>query len=104
MTQFVIVVLAPNETLSTLAENFIQHILLKSSICHLVILDDDIPFKGVLSTMCKTLNIYYNILAKRNHVGLLVEKLYIFLVITIAVDDRGTNDIFVTASVAVGYA
>ena len=69
-----------------------------------MILDDNIPFKGVLSTMCKALNIHYNILAKRNHVGLLVEKLYIFLVITIAVEDRGANDIFVTVSVAVKYA
>ena len=105
MTQFIIAVLVPNETASTLAENFVQHVLLKFGIRHLVILDDGSFFKGVFSTICKALNINYDILAKRNHKGLLVEKFYRFLnkSITIEVEDRGTNDIFVTTSVAAEY-
>ena len=47
MAQFVVVVPVPNEVASTLAESFMQHVLLKFGICHLVILDDGSPFKGV---------------------------------------------------------
>ena len=96
----------PDEVASTLAEHFIQHVLLKFGICHLVILDDGIPFKGVCSTMCKALRINYEILAKRNHKGLLVKKFHRFLnkEITIAAEDQGTNDIFVAAGVTAGYA
>ena len=64
------------------------------------------PFKGVCSAMCKASRINYEILAKRDHKGLLVEKFYRFLnkAITIAAEDRVTNDIFVAAGVAAGYA
>ena len=51
MTQFVIVVPVLNETASTLTEYFMQHILLKFGICHLVILNDDSPFKSGVSAM-----------------------------------------------------
>ena len=56
--------------------------------------------------MCKTLRINYKILAKRNHKGLLVEKFHRFInkAITIAAVDRGTNDVFVAAGIAAGYA
>ena len=106
MTQCVVVVPVPNEVASTLAENFMQHVLLKFDICHLVISDDGSPFKYVFSAMCKALSINYDILAKRNYKGLLVEKLYRFLnkAITIAAEDRRTNDVFVAADVATGYA
>ena len=57
MTQFVIIVPVPDEVASTLAEHFMQHVLLKFGICHLVILDDGILFKGVFSAMCKALRI-----------------------------------------------
>ena len=83
-----------------------QHVLLKFGICHIVILDDGIPFKGVFSAMCKALRINYDILAKKNHKGLLVEKFNRFLnkAVTIAAENRGTNDVFVTTGVAAGYA
>ena len=74
MTQFVIVVPVPDEIASTLVENFMQHVFLKFGICHLIILDDGSPFKGVLSVMCKALRINYDIIAKRNRKGLLVNK------------------------------
>ena len=61
ITQFVVVVPVPNEVASTLAEHFMQHVLLKFGICHLVILDDGSPFKGVFSAMCKALHINYEI-------------------------------------------
>ena len=106
MTQFVVVVPVLNEVASTLSEHFMQHVLLKFGICYLFFLDDGSPFKGVFLAMCKALHINYEILAKRNHKGLLVEKFHRFLnkAITIAAEDRGTNDIFVAAGVAAGYA
>ena len=64
MTQFVIAILVPNERGATLTEHFMQHVLLKFGICHLVILDDGNPFKGVFTAICKALNINYDILAK----------------------------------------
>ena len=99
-TQFVIVVLVPNEIVATLAKYFMQHVLLKFDICYLIILDDGSPFKGIFTAMCKTLNTNFDILAKRNHKFLLVEKFYRFVnSITIAAEDRRTNDVFI----AVGY-
>ena len=52
--------------------------------------------------MCKALNQNYDILVKRNHKNLLVNKFHRFLniAITTVLDDRETNDIFVAASVA----
>ena len=83
-----------------------QHLLLKFGICHLLILDDCRPFKGVFIAMCKSFNIKYDVLAKRSHKDLLVEKFHRFInkAIKIAAEDRGTNNIFVAAGVAVGYA
>ena len=106
MTQFVIIVPVPDEVASTLAEHFMYHVLIKFGICHLVILDDGSPFKGVFSTMCKALRINYDILDKRTHKGLLVKNFHRFLnkTVTIAVEDRGSNDVFVAADVAAEYA
>ena len=64
MTQFVIAVPVPNETVATLTEHFMQHVLLKFEICHFFILDDGSPFKGVFTAMCKALKINYDILTK----------------------------------------
>ena len=56
--------------------------------------------------MCDTLSSNYDVLAKRNHKGLTVEHFHPFLnkSVTIAAEDRGTNDIFVPAGIAAGYA
>ena len=74
MTQFVVVVPVPNKLAYTLAEHFMYHALLQFGIYHLVILDYSSPFKDVFLTMCKALKINYDILAKRKHKGLLVDK------------------------------
>ena len=106
MTQFVAVVPVPGETSATLAEYFMQHVLLKFGICHLLILDDSSPFRGPFTTMCKSLNINYDVLVKSNHKCLLVEVFHRLInkEITIVAENRGTNDIFVVAGVTAGYA
>ena len=106
MTHFIIIVPFPNEIATTLTEHFMQYVLLKFGICHLVILDDDSPFKGVFTVMCKALRINYYILAKRNDKGLLVVNFHRFInkAIAIAAEDRDANDVFVVANVATEYA
>ena len=106
MTQLVIVIPVLNETVATLTEHIMQHVLLKFGICHLVILDDGSLLKVFFTAMFKALNINYDILAKRNHKGLRIEKSYRFINedITIVAEGRGTNDVFVTVGVETGYA
>ena len=55
--------------------------------------------------MCKTLNINYGILAKRNYKKLLVEKFHRFInnIITIAVEDSIMNDVSVAVNITAGY-
>ena len=73
--------------------------------CYLIVLDDGTPFKGAFVAMCQSLNLNYEVLAKRNHKGLSVEHFHRFLnkSVTIAAEDRGTIDIFVPAGIAAGY-
>ena len=105
MTRFVVVVPVPDETSATsatLASYFMQHVLMKFGMCHLVVIDDGIPFKGVFVAMFQAINLNYDVLAKRNHKGLSVEHFHRFLnnSVTIATEEHGTNDIFVPASIA----
>ena len=46
MPQFVVAVHVPGESFATLAKYIFQHVLMKFGLCHLVVLDDGIPFKG----------------------------------------------------------
>ena len=105
MTQSFVVVPVPNVISENLVDHFMQHVLLKFGIYHLVILDDSSPFKGVFSATCKTLNINFDILSKINHKGLLVGKSHRFMnkSIMIAVEDRETNDVFLATSVVAEY-
>ena len=41
MNQFVVVIPVPDETSTTLASHFMQHVLMKFGMCHLVVIDDD---------------------------------------------------------------
>ena len=106
MSQRLIVVPVPKESSVTLSSFFMQHVLMKIGICHLVVLDTGIPCKGAFIIMFYTLSLNYDVLAKRNHKGVSVEHFHRFLKksVTIAVEDRGTNDIFVPACIAAGYA
>ena len=56
--------------------------------------------------MCDTLNLNYDVLAKCNHKGLIVDHFHRFLdkSLTMAAEDRGTNAIFVPTGIDTGYA
>ena len=49
MSQFVVVVPVPNENSATLASSFMQHVLMKFGLCHLVVLDDGSLLKNISS-------------------------------------------------------
>ena len=106
MSQFVVVVPVPDESSGTLASYFMQHVLMKFDIYYLVVLDDSSHFKGVFITMCEALNLNHDFLAKRNHKVLIVEHFFRFLDKSVAIDTeaRGTNDVFIPAGIAAGYA
>ena len=106
MTQFVVVVPIPDKTSATLAKYFMQYVFLKFGIYHILTLDDGCPFTDAFIAISKSLNINPDTLTKRNHKGLLVEKFHRFInkAITITVQDRGTNDIFVADGFAAEYA
>ena len=47
--------------------------------CHLVVLDDGIPYKIVFIAMYETLNLDHDVLTKRKHKDLTVERFHRFL-------------------------
>ena len=57
MIQFVVVVHISDKTSATLASYFMQHVLMKVGLYHLVMLDDGTPFKGYFIAMCQALNL-----------------------------------------------
>ena len=69
-------------------------------------IDDGTPCKGDFVTICTSLDLNYDILTKRNHKKLTVEHFHYFLnkAVTIAIEDRQSNDVFVPAEIAAGYA
>ena len=78
---------------------------MKFGLCPLVVIDDGTQFKGAFVAMCTALDLNYDILAKRNYEGLTVEHFHRFLnkVVTIAMEDRQRNDVFIPAVIAAGY-
>ena len=43
MSQFVVVVHIPDESSATLVSYFMQHVMIKFGLCHLVVLDESTP-------------------------------------------------------------
>ena len=105
-TQFVVVVPVPGMTASVIAKYFMQEILLKFGIRHLVVMNDGTPFKGAFILACDALHLKYECVVKRDHKAVLVEKFHRFLnkVVTIAVEDRKTLVCFTEAGIVAGYA
>ena len=79
---------------------------MKFGLCHLVVIDDGTPSKGTFVAMCKALDLNFKIRTKRNHRGLTVEHFHRFFnkAVTIAIEDRKSDDVFVPAGIAAGDA
>ena len=70
---------------------------------NLVVLAGDTFFKGTFIAMCEVLHLNYD--SKRNYKGLTVENYFRFLnkSVTIAAEERDTNNSFVPVGIAVSY-
>ena len=79
LTQFVVVVPVPGMTASIIAKYFMQEVLLKFGIGHLVVIYDDVPFKGICIAACDSLHLKYESVSTHNHKVVLIEKLHCFL-------------------------
>ena len=103
ISQLVIIVSIPDEPFTTLCDYCFQHFLMKFGLYKLIIIDDSSPFKDTIVTICKNLQPNYDSLSKSNDKGLSFENFYRYLnkTITIAVEDRQTNYVFVVADIAV---
>ena len=77
--------------------------MIKFSLCRLVVLDNGTPFKGVFITMCKALNFNYDALDRLKQKNVTLENFHNFLnkSVTIATEDRTTNDILFPIGVIV---
>ena len=64
MCQFVVVVPVPDETYATLADYFVQHVLMKFCMCYLIVLYDGTTFKGAFFAMYQSLNLSYKMFSK----------------------------------------
>ena len=72
---------------------------MKFSVCHLVVIDDSISFKGAFVSLCKVLDLNYDVFAKHNHkMSTVVNKTEI-----ITMEDRQSNDVFVPAGIVAGF-
>ena len=78
ITQFVVYVPVPDCTSTIISKFVMQNVMLKFGLCSLVILDVGAPFKRVFTSMCDVLHLQYDIVAKRNHKVVTVERFHRF--------------------------
>ena len=78
---------------------------MKFGLCHLVVINNGTLFIRAFVTMCKALDLNYDILTKRNNKGLTVGHFHCFLnkAVKIEIEDRQSNDVFVPAGIVAGY-
>ena len=79
-----------------IVQHFMQHMIIKFSLCHIVVIGDDNQFKSVFNNMYDCLTINYEVVAKYIHKGVSWKKFHHFLnkVVTVASNDRDTVSIF----------
>ena len=70
-----------------------EYVLLKFGLCELMIIDDGLNFKGILTSVCECLKIPVNLLAKRNATNLFSERFHRVLDRTTIIisEDRGSQ-------------
>ena len=79
ITQFVVYVPVPGCTSTIISKFVMQDFLLKFGLCSLVVLDIGDSFKRVFTSMCDAFHLQYDIVAKRNHKVVTVERFHRFL-------------------------
>jgi hypothetical protein len=106
LTGFVVSITTSSVEAEDLARQFMQDVLLKIGLCGLIVVDADSKFLGAFEAMCKLLGLRLHAAARSNHKAILVERFFRSLnkAVTIASNDRGTNDVFVEAVHCFTYA
>ena len=96
LTQFVISILVKEATSETLAELFMEQVVLSFGMVAVIVVDADSKFLGAFQAMCTALDIELWPLARSDYKGLLVEKYHRFLNKTqaIAGAETGTHQSF----------
>ena len=91
LTQCVVTVEFSDILSATLSVSLFEYVLLKFGLCELMIIDDGLNFKGILTDVCECLKILVNLLAKRNATDIFSECFYRMLdrTTTIINEDRG---------------
>ena len=77
---------------------------MKFGVCHIVDINDGMPFKDPFVATCKSLDLNYDVLSKRNHKRLTIEHFHRFLnkAVTIAMEGRQSNNVFVPTGIVIG--
>ena len=96
LTQFVVSVITDKVTAASLAEIFMERVILTYGMCAVVVVDDGSNFKAEFAKMCEILGIKLWPLARGNHKGNSVERYHRFLnkTQTIAGNSVGTHNVF----------
>lgn len=106
ITQFFVIVHIYGCTSTTIAQHFIQDVLMKFGLCHLVVIHNGTLFKIIFSVMRDYLTINCEFVDKRNHKDISAERLHRFLnkSVIIASNDRDTVSTFVETDITAAYA
>jgi hypothetical protein len=106
LTQFVISVPVTDIHAHELACLLFQEVLLKVGICGLIVVDAGSTFCGVFTEACALLGLRLHAASHGNHKAVSVERFFRYLnkAVTIASSDRGTNLVWVKASMIATYA
>ena len=106
LTQFVISSIAANPTAESLAQTFMEDVVLTFSMVAVVVVDADSKFLKEFEQMCKALGMIFWTLARGNHIGNSVEKYHCFLnkTQTIVGQDRSTHETFIQNAKSSQYA
>ena len=75
-TQCVVCVPIPSCTSAIIQKCFVQNMLLKFSICSSVVIINDTHFKEAFTSMCDALHLRYDIVVKRNHTVVSMERFH----------------------------
>jgi hypothetical protein len=106
LTQFVVSVPVTDTHAHELARLLFQEVLLKVGMCGLIVVDAGSTFCGVFADACALLGLRVHATSRGNHKAVSVERFFRYLnkAVTIACSDRGTNLVWVEASMIATYA
>ena len=79
ITQYGVTVSISKCTSTIISQYFMQDVLIMFGLCHLAAIDDGTPFKSIFPAMCDCLTINHEVVTKRNHKGVSVERFHRFL-------------------------